>query len=91
MFKPGKLYKHEKNTTVGMEIVKAFYVKEKSVWKLRVSWVNIGACHAPWDLNIIENVEIPRSALPSWKLIRHDARPALPPSRFFGRDLCMES
>jgi hypothetical protein len=71
-----KLKKHIKNNDVAIEILKSFYVKEKDLWKLRIRWWNIGVCHEPWNMNIIENIQIPGPEMKNWK--RYEYAPVKP-------------
>lgn len=59
------LRKHVNNNDVALEVIKAFFVPEKKVWKLKVRWWNIGIVHAPWSMGIIEKLEIDDRV---WKL-----------------------
>jgi len=54
-----RLYKHVNNTDVAIEVIKSFYVKEKSIWKLKVRWYNI--VHRPTSMGIVETIKIPRA------------------------------
>lgn len=58
MFKPGHLYRFDVNRDVAFEVHKAFYVKEKKLWKLTIGWWNIGNCHAPWPMGIPQKLEL---------------------------------
>jgi len=63
-----RLYKHVNNTDVALEVIKSFYVKEKSLWKLKVRWYNI--VHRPTSLGIVEKIQIPRDKWrDEWKLL----------------------
>jgi len=70
------LYKHQANTTVALEVLKKFYVKEKKLYKLKVRWWNIGKCHEPWCMGIVENIEIPRDKwFGEWQLYDYTKQP----------------
>jgi hypothetical protein len=60
------LYRHINNTTVALEVEKAFFIKERAEWSLRVVWWNIGACHDPWPLGISQRIRIPAAAVRDW-------------------------
>ena len=62
-----KLKKHINNEDVALEVIKSFYVKEKELWKFKVMWYNIGKYHAPWCMNIIQNIEIPKEKWKEWE------------------------
>lgn len=61
------LRKHVNNTTVAIEVLRSFYVKEKRVWKLKVRWWNIGRCHPPYPLNIEQRIIVTADELNNWK------------------------
>jgi hypothetical protein len=65
-----RLYKHTRNTDVAFEIIKRIYIKEKDLYKMKVCWWNVGMCHEPWNMNVIQNISIPRSTFYSdWQLV----------------------
>lgn len=68
MIRPHDIIKHEKFMDVCAYVEKAFYVKEKSLFKLKVSWINMGFNNSYW-LNILSNIEIPKTKLSEWKLL----------------------
>jgi hypothetical protein len=74
MFKPGLLYRFNINRDVGFEVHKAFYVKEKKLWKLKVGWWNIGACHEPWPMGIPQNLVVGEHQLEGISKINHNFR-----------------
>lgn len=57
------LYRHRNNRDAAFEVIKAFYIKEKDAWSLKVGWWNIGACHKPYPLGIAQRITLPASAL----------------------------
>jgi hypothetical protein len=65
------LRKHVNNTDVAIEILKSFYVREKGLYKLKVRWWNIGRCHPPWSLGIVEKIEIPKHQMREWHAYAH--------------------
>lgn len=65
-----RLLKHANNTDVAIEVLKRFYVKETSVWKLKVRWWNIGTKHEPWCMNIEQRIELTEAARRDWKSYR---------------------
>ena len=66
------LFKHVNNTDVAFEIIKSFFVPEKSLYKLKVRWYNIGICHAPFDMGITQRIEIRQQDWrESWKPYEH--------------------
>ena len=60
------IWRHYLTTDVGFVVEKAFYVKEKDVWKLKVHWINLGICHDPQPMNITQRIEIPGSKVKEW-------------------------
>ena len=60
------IWRHYLSTDVGFTVGKAFYVPEKDLWKLKISWVNLGICHDPQPMGITQNIEIPGSKLGEW-------------------------
>lgn len=66
MFYRGRLFKHKNNTDVAFEVNKLFFVKEKRVYKLHVTWWNIGICHDPMEMNITQKIEIPFDKAKDW-------------------------
>jgi hypothetical protein len=68
------IWRHYLSTDVGFTVGKAFYVPEKDLWKLKVSWVNLGICHDPQPMGITQNIEIPGSKLGEW--VRTEGRQA---------------
>jgi hypothetical protein len=60
------IWRHYLTTDVGFVVEKAFYVPEKALWKLKVSWVNLGVCHEPLPMNITQSIEIPKAKLDEW-------------------------
>lgn len=60
------IWRHYLTTDVGFVVEKAFYVPEARVWKLKISWVNLGICHDPLPMNITQRIEIPESKLDEW-------------------------
>jgi hypothetical protein len=64
------LYKHRKNTDIAFQIIKRFYVREKDLYKIKVCWWNVGLCHKPWCMNIIQTIKIPRETFYSdWEIL----------------------
>lgn len=74
MFKPDHLYRFNVNRDVAFEVHKAFYVKEKKLWKLRVGWWNIGNCHAPWPMGISQRLDITVELMQTVTKIPHSFR-----------------
>lgn len=60
------IWRHYLTTDVGFVVEKAFYVPEKRVWKLKVSWVNLGVCHDPQPMNITQRIEIHAEKVTEW-------------------------
>lgn len=52
------LLKHVDNEDVAIEILKRFYIKEKQEWILKVRWWNVGRCHPPWDMGLIQKIRV---------------------------------
>jgi hypothetical protein len=65
MWTPVFLYRHKDNRDLAFQIVKAFYVKSKSLWKLKVMWWNIGS-HKPWCMNHTQRIDIPLARQKEW-------------------------
>lgn len=63
----GVLYRHENNSTVAMEILTRFYIKERDTWSLKVAWWNIGSKHKPWPLGIQQRIRLPAAARTQWR------------------------
>jgi hypothetical protein len=61
------LFKHPSNRDVAFEIERRFYVKEKGIWKLRVTWWNVGTCHAPWPMGLSQRIELTDQKLLEFK------------------------
>lgn len=53
------LWVHEAFTSVAIQIRHFHKSERRGVFKIRVIWWNIGECHAPWCMNIRQNLEIP--------------------------------
>jgi hypothetical protein len=74
MFKPGSFYRSTMCRDVAFEVHKAFYVKEKGLWKLKVGWWNIGRCHAPWPMGIPQRIEVRDDQLSTFQRIAYNFR-----------------
>lgn len=68
------LYRHPNNRDVAFEIERKFYVKEKGVWKLKVTWWNVGTIHAPWPLGVSQRLELTEAKLLEFKPFPVDGR-----------------
>lgn len=66
------LYRHVNNLTVAFQLIKAFYVREKQLWKLKVMWWNVSSRRAPHPINIILRIEIPNERIKEWKTMDFD-------------------
>ena len=53
------LYRHPKMTDVALQVLK--YTEEEDTHVLKVVWWNIGACHEPWCMNIVETLRVKES------------------------------
>lgn len=53
------LYRHPKMTDVALQILE--YTEEEDTHVLEVVWWNIGACHEPWCMNIVETLRVKES------------------------------
>jgi hypothetical protein len=60
---PIYLYRHRENSTIAYQILKQFYVKEKDIHKLKVMVWNIGNCHTPWCMSIVDKFELTTAKL----------------------------
>lgn len=58
-------YRFKSNRDVAFEVVKAFYVKEKRLWNVKVNWWNIGSCHDPYPMLVTQRINIPEALLPT--------------------------
>jgi len=61
------LLKHENNSTVAVEILKSFYVKEKQAYKWKVRWYGISSKYPPRDLKIEQRITILKKDASKWK------------------------
>lgn len=61
---PGRLYRHVKNTTVAIEIIEMF--KENDSWNMKVVWWNIGACHEPYNMDVVQDIVVPMAKMQEW-------------------------
>jgi hypothetical protein len=57
------LYKHVNNTDVAFQAV---YDNEET-GELTVCWYNIGKCHAPRSMNIVQDIRIRAEDASNWK------------------------
>lgn len=48
-------------------MIKRFFVREKSLWKLKVRWWNIGTRHSPFSMGIEQRIEVTRDGLRLWR------------------------
>lgn len=69
----GGLYRFKANREVGFEVIKRFYVVEKDLWKLKISWVNIGT-HAPWHMGIEQRIKLTSDKLKALESISYTFR-----------------
>lgn len=53
------LYRHPKMTDVALQILE--YTEEDDTHTLEVAWWNIGNCHEPWCMNIVETLRVKHS------------------------------
>ena len=60
------IWRHYLSTDVGFTVNKAFYIKEKDIWNLHVSWVNLGICHEPQHMGITQRIRIPMDKIKEW-------------------------
>lgn len=61
-----KLYKHINGNDIAFEITKKYYIKEKRIWKLKVSWWNIGRSHPPFSIGAQDKLQLTRKQLNEW-------------------------
>lgn len=68
--RPNTYYKHPKNTSICMEVLKSFYIKEKDTYSLRVAWwkwsPKRGICY---PLNIEERINMSVMKAREWELL----------------------
>jgi hypothetical protein len=60
-----QLRKHVANTDVAIDILRLFYVEQKSLFKLRVRWYRI--LHPPTDMGFEQRIEIPLAEWSKWE------------------------
>ena len=65
LFRPFTKYKHENCTDVCIEVVKAHYVLEKDVYKLKVMWWNITG---KGYMMMVDSIEVKGSDAKKWKI-----------------------
>jgi len=68
------IWRHYLSTDVGFIANKAFYIKEKDIWNLHVSWINLGICHEPQHMGITQKIRIPGEKVREW--VRAEGRQA---------------
>jgi len=62
----GALWRHTNNRDVAFEVLKSYLVREKNLWKLKVTWWNIGVCHKPWPMRVGQTLELTVAAANNW-------------------------
>lgn len=74
MWKPDVLYRHKNNYDVAFEVLNADL--KDDTWKLKVSWWNIGSCHAPWPIGVKDSIKISTESASSgeWNEMGTDER-----------------
>ena len=55
------LYKHDDNTDVAFQVI-----SEESDGQLLVYWYNVGSCHKPWPMNVMQNIVIKSEEKHKW-------------------------
>lgn len=53
-----RIYMHENAMDVCIMVHKAFLVSGQSRFKVRVEWYNLGYAGAPWQVGVVETVDI---------------------------------
>lgn len=64
----GNIYKHKNNTDVAIRILSLFYIPEKRVYNVKISWINIGP-HQWFDMNLHQRINIKADDIPDWQEI----------------------
>lgn len=67
MWESNTLWKHEQMRDVAFAVLERFYIEEKKLWKLTVTWFNIGKCHEPWMMDLTQKITIPADKCSEWK------------------------
>lgn len=62
-----KLLKHPNNTDVAMEVISQDLDPDTNKWSILVRWWNIGNCHAPWCMNLLQELTLTDSKLKEFK------------------------
>lgn len=68
------LYIHKNNTDIACEVVKKFYVKEKDLYKFKLSWYRVSRARGKllWPLGVTERHSIPRKTWQEdWELFNY--------------------
>jgi len=65
--RPYRIYKHKNCIDVAIVPLKAFYVKEKDIWKLKIRWIiHKRNGDIQYDLYINQNIKLTNDDLKNW-------------------------
>lgn len=65
-----RYYKHKDNTTVAIEVLKSFYVKERSRWNVKVAWWKWSPTRGlEWPMEITQRFNITNEQRTNWKVL----------------------
>ena len=66
----GDWYRHPNNTTICMEVLKSFYIKEKDAYSMRIMWWKWSPKRGVvYTLGIAERVKWSRDKCKEWELL----------------------
>lgn len=61
------LLKHPKSSDIAMEILDSIYTESDDSWLLHIRWWNIGRCHEPWCMGVMERKNLSNDKYSEWK------------------------
>lgn len=50
-----------------MEILDSIYTESDDSWLLHIRWWNIGRCHEPWCMGVMERKNLSNDKYSEWK------------------------
>lgn len=63
------LRKHPRSADIAMEILGRKYLEDSDSWSLEIRWWNIGRCHKPWCMGVIQELTLPHEKYSEWQLM----------------------
>jgi hypothetical protein len=60
---------------VAAEFLKIFQVPGQDRYKVKVRWWNIGRCHAPWCMNLTQNMDLTGEQMRKFRPYRFEENP----------------